>query len=77
MYLRNGASSVRLYESLAERSVFRLEAVVMTWREHLLLHRHFTKPEREILDRLLRFHTGTKAPIYHYILITKQILVHK
>jgi MFS family permease len=77
IYLRNGASSVRLYESLAERSIFRLETVVMTWREHQLLFRRFTVPEREILDRLLRLHAGKEAPIYHYALITKQILVHK
>jgi MFS family permease len=77
IYLRNGASSVRLYESLAERSIFRLETVVMTWREHQLLFRRFTVPEREILDRLLRLHVGKEAPIYHYALITKQILVHK
>ncbi|MBV8102067.1 MAG: MFS transporter [Verrucomicrobia bacterium] len=77
IYLRNGASSVRLYENLTERSIFRLEAVVMTWREHQLLYRRFTKPEREILDHLLRLHTGTEAPTYHYALITKQILVQK
>jgi MFS family permease len=77
IYLRNGASSVRLYESLAERSIFRLETVVTTWREHQLLYRRFTKPEREILDRFLRLHVGKEAPIYHYALITKQILVHK
>jgi MFS family permease len=77
IFLRNGASSVRLYENLAERSIFRLETVVMTWREHQLLYRRFTKPEREILDRLLRLHAGEKAPIYHYTLITKQILVQK
>ena len=77
IFLRNGASSVRLYENLAERSIFRLEMVVMTWREHELMYRHFTKPEREILDRLLRLHAGKEAPIYHYALITKQILVHK
>ena len=77
IYLRNGASSVRLYENLAERSIFRLETVVMTWREHQLLYRRFTVPEREILDRLLRLHAGKEAPIYHYALITKQILFHK
>ena len=77
IYLRNGASSVRLYESLAEGSIFRLETVVMTWREHQLLYRRFTKPEREILDRLLRFHAGKEAPVYHYALITKRILVRK
>jgi MFS family permease len=77
IYLRNGASSVRLYEDLAERSIFRLETVVMTWREHQLLYGRFTKPEREILDRLLRFHAGKEAPVYHYALVTKQILVRK
>jgi MFS family permease len=77
IYLRNGASSVRLYESLAERSIFRLETVVMTWHEHQLLYRRFTVPEREVLDRFLRLHAGKEAPIYHYALITKQILVHK
>ncbi|MBV9732463.1 MAG: MFS transporter [Verrucomicrobia bacterium] len=77
IFLRNGASSVRLYEDLAERSIFRLETVVMTWREHQLLYRRFTKPEREILDRLLRFQAGKEAPVYHYTLVTKQILVRK
>ncbi len=77
VYLRNGASSVRLYESLDDRSVFRLEAVVTTWREHLLLHRRFTKTEREILDNVLRLHTGKEAPIYHYTLITGEILIHR
>ncbi|MBV8967767.1 MAG: MFS transporter, partial [Verrucomicrobia bacterium] len=72
-YLRNGASSVRLYESLADRSVFRFEAVLTTWREHELLQRRLTKTEREILDHLLRMHTGNETPIYHYLLITKEI----
>ena len=72
-YLRNGASSVRLYESLADRSVFRLEAVVTTWREHQLLQCRLTKTEREILDHLLQLHTGKEARIYHYSLITKEI----
>jgi MFS family permease len=73
VYLSNGASSVRPYESLAERSVFRFEAVVTTWREHQLLQRRLTKTEREILDHLLQLHTGKEAPIYHYSLITKEI----
>jgi len=77
IYLRNGASSVRLYESVADHSIFRLEAVVMTWREHQLLYRRFTKPERETLDQFLRLHSGKEAPVYHYTLITKQILVRK
>jgi hypothetical protein len=72
-YLRNGASSVRLYEGLADRSVFRFEAVVTTWREHQLLQRRLTTTEREILDHLLQLHTGKEAPIYHYLLITKEI----
>jgi MFS family permease len=72
-YLRNGASSVRLYENLADRSVFRIEAVSTTWREYQLLQRRLTKAEREILDHLLQLHTGKEAPIYHYLLITKEI----
>jgi MFS family permease len=74
IYLRNGASSVRLYESLADHSLFRLEAVVTTWREFLLLHRRFTKTEREILDQLLQLHRGEEAPVYLYTLITREIL---
>jgi MFS family permease len=77
IYLRNGASSVRLYESLADRSVFRLEAVVTTWREHLLLHRRLTKTEREVLDRLLQLHMGEEAPTYHYTLVTREILARR
>jgi MFS family permease len=72
-YLRNGASSVRLYESLANHSVFRMEAVSPTWQEHLLLHRRMTKTERDILDRVLQLHTGDEAAVYHYVLITKDI----
>jgi MFS family permease len=72
-YLRNGASSVRLYESLADRFVFRFEAVLTTWREYELLQRRLTKTEREILDHLLQLHSGKEAPIYHYLLITKEI----
>jgi MFS family permease len=73
VYLRNGASSVRLYESLSDHSVFRMEAVATTWREHLLLHTRMTKTERDTLDRVLQLHTGEKAAVYHYILITKEI----
>ena len=73
VYLRNGASSVRLYESLADRSVFRMEAVVTTWREHLLLHSRMTKAERGILDRVLQLHADEEAPVYHYQLITRDI----
>ena len=72
-YLRNGASSVRLYESLANHAVFRMEAVSPTWKEHLVLHRRMTKTERDILDRVLRLHTGEEAAVYHYVLITKDI----
>src|SRR6202162_3998550 len=72
-YLRNGASSVRLYESLANHSVFRMEAVSPTWQEHLLLHRRMTKTERDILDRVLQLHPGDEAAVYHYVLITKDI----
>ena len=73
VYLRNGASSVRLYESLANRSVFRLEAVSTTWQEHLLLHRRMTKTERMILDNVLQLHSGEQAAVYHYVLVTKEI----
>jgi len=73
-YLRNGASSVRLYESLADRSEFRMEAVVTTWREHLLLHRRLTKTEREILDRALQMHVEPEASTSYYLLITREIL---
>ena len=74
VYLRYGASSVRLYESLTDHSVFRMEAVVTTWREHLLLHHRMTKTEREVLDRVLHLHVGEEAPVYHYQLITREIL---
>jgi MFS family permease len=73
-YLRNGASSVRLSESLADRSVFRLETVATTWQEYLLLKRRLTKTELEILDRLLQLHSGKEAETYHYILTTREIL---
>jgi MFS family permease len=74
IYLRNGASSVRLYENLAERSRFRMEAVAPTWREHLLLQGRLTKSEREILDRVLELHAGTDAKVEHYVLITRDLL---
>jgi MFS family permease len=77
IYLRNGAASVRLYESLADRFVFRLETVVTTWREYLLLHHRLTKMEREILDQLLRLHQGKEAPVYHYTIVTREILAHR
>ncbi len=73
IYLRNGASSVRLYESLSNRSIFRLEAVTTTWQEYILLHRRMTKSERAILDRVLELHTGDQATVYHYILINREI----
>jgi hypothetical protein len=76
-YLRNGASSVRLYESLADRCDFRLEAVATTWREYLLLHSRMTKTERDILDQVLQLHTGEKAAVYHFALITKEIATPK
>jgi MFS family permease len=73
VFLRNGASSVRLYESLANRSMFRMEAVTTTWREHLLMVRRLTRSEREILDRVLQLHAGEKASVSHYVLITRDI----
>src|SRR5580704_14264759 len=76
-YLRNGASSVRLYESLSNHSVFRMEAVSTTWQEHLVLHRRMTKTERDILDRVLHLHTGEEAAVFHYVLITKDIATPK
>jgi MFS family permease len=77
IYLRNGASSVRLYESLADRSVFRLETVSTTWREYLLLHHRLTKMEREVSEHLLQLHRGKEAPVYHYTIITREILAHR
>src|SRR6201997_2894573 len=74
VYLRNGASSVRLYENLANRSVFRMEAVATTWREHLHMIGRLTRSEREILDRVLKLHAGEKASVYHFMLITADIL---
>jgi MFS family permease len=76
-YLRNGASSVRLYESLSNHTLFRMEAVSPTWQEHLLLHRRMTKTERDILDRVLHLHSGGEAVVYHYVLITKDIATPK
>jgi MFS family permease len=76
-YLRNGASSVRLYESLSSHTLFRMEAVSPTWQEHLLLHRRMTKTERDILDQVLQLHTGGEAAVYHYVLITKDIATPK
>jgi MFS family permease len=73
IYLRNGASSVRLYENLSERSTFRMEAVAPTWREFTLLQGRFTKTEREILDRVLELHAGTRAKVDHYVLITRNL----
>jgi MFS family permease len=73
VYLRNGASSVRLYESLADHSLFKMEAVSPTWQEHLILHRRMTRAEREILDRVLQLHAGQEAAVFHYVLITKEI----
>ena len=74
IYLRNGASNVRLYENLSERSNFRMEAVAPTWREFMLLQGRLTKSEREILDRVLELHTGPKARVDHYVLITRDLL---
>ena len=73
IYLRNGASSVRLYQSLSNHSIFRLEAVTTTWQEYLLLHQRMTKSERIILDRVLELHTGEQATVFHYVLVTKEI----
>jgi len=74
IYLRNGASSVRLYENLSERSIFRMEAVAPTWREYLLLQGRLTKSERDILDRVLELHAGTDRKVDHYLLITRDLL---
>jgi MFS family permease len=68
-YLRNGASSARLYKNLGEPSVFRMEAVAPTWREYLLLHTRLTKTERQILDRVFNLSAGPKPKVYHYMLI--------
>jgi Transmembrane secretion effector len=68
-YLRNGASSARLYKNLGEPSVFRMEAVAPTWREYLLLHTRLTKTESEILDRVFSLSVGPKPKVYHYVLI--------
>jgi hypothetical protein len=58
---------------MTDRSIFRLEAVSTTWQEHLLLHRRMTKDERTVLDKVLELHNGPEAPIYHYMLVTKEI----
>ena len=71
-YLRNGAHSARLYKSLGERSVFRMEAVVPTWREYVLLHTRLTKMESELLDQVFSLSAGSKPQIHHYALITPQ-----
>ncbi|MGA8658327.1 MAG: MFS transporter [Chthoniobacterales bacterium] len=78
VYLRNGASSVRLYENLADRAAFRMEAVAPTWREHLLLHRRLTRTEREILDRVLLLRAGAQnLTVSYYVVITERLLAPK
>ena len=72
-YLRNGASTVRLYESLANHSLFRMEAVSPTCQEHRLLHRRMTKTERDALDRVFKLHKGEGGEVLHYVLVTKRI----
>jgi hypothetical protein len=73
-FLRNGASSVRLHEKLEERSVFRLEAVTPTWREHLRMKERLTKAEREVLDRVLALNGAPKSEVGHYVLVTRDLL---
>ena len=68
-YLRNGASSARLYKNLGEPSVFRMEAVAPTWQEYLLLHTRLTKTEHEILDRVFSLSAGPRPKVYYYLLI--------
>ena len=46
-------------------------------QEHLVLHRRMTKTERDILDHVLRLHTGEEAAVFHYVLITKEIATPK
>ncbi len=74
VYLRNGASSVRLYENLADRAVFRMEAVTTTWREHVLMLGRLTKTEREIQNRILQLNTGHEAATYRFLLITGSVV---
>lgn len=74
IFLRNGASSVRLYEDLAKRQVFRLEAVTPTWREHLRMNTRLTKAEREVLDRVLQLNAAPEPETNHYVLVTQALL---
>lgn len=74
IYLRNGASSVRLYENLRDRSAFRLEAVAPTWREYLLLSERLTKAEREIFDRILQLNAAAQVTSYFYRLATQDLV---
>jgi hypothetical protein len=71
-YLRNGACSARLYKSLGEPAAFRMEALVPTWREYLLLHTRLTKMESELLDQVFSLSAGPKPQIHHYLLIKPQ-----
>ena len=68
-YLRNGASSARLYKNLGALFVFRMEAVAPTWREYLLLHTRLTKTERQILDRVFNLSAELKPKVHYYVLI--------
>ena len=52
-----------------EPCVFRMEAVVPTWREYLLLHTRLTKMEGEILDRVFSLSAGPKPKVHYYALI--------
>jgi len=74
VYLRNGASSVRLYENLKDRAAFRMEAVAPTWREYLLLVGRLTKAERAIFDRALQLNAAAEPTVYHYRLVTQDLV---
>jgi predicted MFS family arabinose efflux permease len=77
VFLRNGASSVRLYEKLEKRTAYRLEAVTPTWREHLLMNGRLTKAEREILDRVLALNAAAESEVGHFMLTTRALFATK
>jgi len=78
IYLRNGVSSLRVYEDLARKHSFRIEMVVATWREHLLQQERMTSTERETWDEVRRLHHAQGAPdIRVYISREKEIVPQK
>lgn len=67
--LRDGAMRWNLFHDVSDAGSYVESFIVESWVEHLRQHERLTVSDKEILDRVLAFHSGDHGPrVRHFVL---------